>query len=368
MLIAGGALIIAALRMQSASLASTAIAIFNQITPRVVRVLTSFEYHPGQSSYSASNYIKMTLFRWINTAVIYSIVNPFTETIANGSYLIDSVLTMFLFDLVLTPSLGLSDLVGNFMRHFLGPRAATQRRMNLCFKASTYDIGELYTNVTRIFFFTVFYCTLFPAGFLFASVIFFFAYWVDRFCILRSWCQSPQVGPAVAIFTNNFFLLSLIFYTVLAAYHFARFPFDHACASGDDINNFVGNYDLSLNDGSTLEYQVTAADIVYKFCKQQDLFRSGIFPPITSLSQTEDTSWMNSSQEKFSPLFGWTMVATLSFVIVSLISRIAFRVYRVLCCQRYEVSKDLVVTNIIFISQLKTNISIYCINYDDFFS
>ena len=50
MLIAGGALIIAALRMQSASLASTAIAIFNQITPRVVRVLTSFEYHPGQNS------------------------------------------------------------------------------------------------------------------------------------------------------------------------------------------------------------------------------------------------------------------------------------------------------------------------------
>lgn len=339
-LIAGGAVVITLCRRQSPGLASTAITIFNQLTPRVVRFLTSYEYHPGESSYSASKYIKMTVFRWINTAVIYSLIFPFTLTLQNGSYLIDSVFTMFLFDVILTPTLGLSDLFGNFMRHCLGPRAATQRLMNLRFKAGTYDIGELYTNVTRIFFFMLFYCMIFPAGFLFASVIFFFAYWVDRFCILRSWGQSPKVDATVSRFTNNFFLLSLIFYALLAGYQYAQFPFDNACVSNDDdVNNYIGDYELTLNDGSVLQYEITNDDSVYKFC-EQFMVRSGIFPPIASLSQSDDVSWMNSSQEKFTPLFGWTMVATVGLVVATILMRMVYKLFRVLFCSGFEVNGE----------------------------
>ena len=110
-LIAGGAVLIGLGRMRGPEMASTIITVCSQLTPRIVRFLTSYESHPNESSYSASNYIKMTTFRWMNTAVIMAIITPFTDTLRDGSYLIDSVYTMFYFDLALTPGLGLTDIL-----------------------------------------------------------------------------------------------------------------------------------------------------------------------------------------------------------------------------------------------------------------
>lgn len=327
-LIAGGAVVITLCRMQSAAMASTAITIFNQLTPRVVRILTSYESHPDQSSYSASKYIKMTVFRWMNTAVIFSIITPFTDTLQNGPYLIDSVFTMFLFDLILTPFLGLTDIFGNLYRHCFGPRAASQRQMNLYFKASSYDIGEMETNITRIFFFTLYYCTIFPAGFFLASAIFFFAYWVDRFSILRSWGQGPQVSGTISMFSSNFFMLSLLFYAVMATYQIASFPSDNACPSGEDVKNYVGEYSLTMNDGIQFMTEITEDDRVFKFC-QQSLMRYGAFP-LTSVNWKSEFNWMNSSQQKFSPLYGWTMVATIVLVIIAVVFRNLYKIFKVL--------------------------------------
>ena len=337
-LIGGGAAIISLARMRSPALSSFAITVCNQLTPRIVRILTSFESHPNESSYSGSNYIKMTAFRWTNTAIIYSIITPFTDTLQNGEFLISSVFTMFLFDLLLTPTLGFSDLFGTLKRHFFGPRAATQRLMNLCFKAGEYDIGEMYTNVTRVFFFTVFYCTIFPTGFFFAAAIFFVIYWVDRFAILRSYCQSPKVSATVSKFTNNFFLLCLLCYAVLASYHYAQFPFDNTCETETAVDDYIDQYSLKMYDGEELDEirEVTENDQVYKFC-QQDILRLGIFPPIAA-NQPQDSKWMNGSQEIFSTMYGWTMVTVLIAVSASIIIWSLSRLFQLLFCTGFLVS------------------------------
>lgn len=301
-------------------MSSFTITILNQLTPRIVRILTSFESHADESSYSGSNYIKMTAFRWVNTAVIYSIINPFTDTLQNGEYLLTSVFTMFYFDLLLTPGLGLSDLFGNFKRHFLGPRAPTQRTMNLTFVPGEYDIGEMYTNVTRVFFFTVFYCTIFPTGYFFAAAIFFLLYWVGKFQILRSYAQSPKVSATVSKFTNNFFLLCMLTYGILASYHIAQFPFDNTCESDSAVDGYIEEYTLKSYNGTELAdgiRKITVNDKVYKFCGQ-DFLRSGVFPPVAA-QQSEDSEWMNEAQEIFSTLYGWTMVVVLVLVSASVI-------------------------------------------------
>ncbi len=332
-LIAGGAGLIGLGRMDGPEMASTIITVCNQLTPRIVRLLTSYESHPNESSYSASNYIKMTVFRWMNTAVIMAIITPFTDTLRDGSYLIDSVYVMFLFDLALTPGLGLTDIWGNLMRHYFGPRAASQRQMNLCFKAGTYDIGDMYTNVTRVFFFTLFYCTIFPAGFFFASAIFFLLYWVGKFNILRTYCQSPQVSATVSVISNKFLLLCLLFYVVTASYQYAQFPFDNACESSDTVaEEFVGTYEIN-QDGVNATIEVAADDKVYNFCQQNLLF-SGIFPPIAArMPQDENLRWMNSSQERFSTIYGWTMVVVFLLVLATVVIYTMIRIVTSLFCK-----------------------------------
>lgn len=339
-LILGGAFIIGGARHRSPELSSFAITILNQLTPRIVRVLTSFESHPNESSYSGSNYIKMTAFRWTNTAVIYSIINPFTDTLQNGDYLLTSVFTMFYFDLLLTPGLGLSDLVGNFKRHYLAPRAPNQRIMNLNFKASEYDIGEMYTNITRVFFFTVFYCTIFPTGYFFATAIFFLLYWVGRVNILRTYCQGPKVSATVSKFTNNFFLLCMLCYGVLASYHIAQFPFDNACESQTAIDDYVGqSYTLNFANGTDMGENprvIGGDDKVYNFC-HQDLLRSGVFPAVAS-KQSEGSEWMNGPQETFATLYGVTKVVILVLVSASIIIYSISKLFETLFCEGFPSS------------------------------
>ncbi len=339
-LILGGACLIALARRSGPAPASTCITIFNHLTPRLVRALTSIESHPNESSYSASNYIKTTAFRWVNTAVIFSIITPFTDTIQNGKFLLSSVFTMFYFELLLVPALGFADIWGNIQRHFFAPRAPTQRTMNLNFKAGTYDIGDMYTNITKVFFLTVFYCSIFPAGYFFASAIFFAYYWVNKFAILRSRSQGPQVSATVTKFSTNFFLLCLLAYAVLASYNFTQFPFDSACESTTtSIDEYVDEYSLKTYNGTELLeglLQITENDKVYKFC-DQDLFRRFVFPPTDSI-QTDDAKWMNVWQEDYSEMYGWAMIVMLILVGASLVLGFVYKVFQLLFLRGVSVS------------------------------
>jgi hypothetical protein len=329
-------------------MSSLAITIFNQITPRVVRLLTSYESHPNESAASGSNYIKMTVFRWVNTAIIYYIITPFTDTIQNGAYLIESVYTMLLFDVLLTPTLGPLDIAGNFMRHYFGPRAQSQRLMNLNFKAAKYDIGELETNITRVLFFALFYSTIFPLGYFMAGIVFLFAYIVDRFCILRSWQQSARVNSTVSKYTNNFLLLTVLAFTIMSSYRFATFPFDSACTTDDDVAAYAGDHTLTiLGTGKETGITITGDDAVYKICNQ-NLLWTGKFPPTRRFAQSEENMWMNEWQENYSFIYGWTMVAIIIVIAVKFLYHWISKAVKVLFLSGWVVSAFLFFSSIMF--------------------
>ena len=43
--------------------------IFNAIIPIAVKVIMMFERHQTEGGYQSSLYLKITLFRWVNTAI-----------------------------------------------------------------------------------------------------------------------------------------------------------------------------------------------------------------------------------------------------------------------------------------------------------
>ena len=50
-------------------LAAPMITAFNTIIPLIVKILMIFEPHGTEGSFQASLYMKITLFRWVNTAL-----------------------------------------------------------------------------------------------------------------------------------------------------------------------------------------------------------------------------------------------------------------------------------------------------------
>ena len=154
------------------SLSGPLTSIFNAVTPFIIKILMIFEPHATESSYQTSLYLKITLVRWVLTAILsqvsvyaainlqcakyYSltriaflsnqIITPFTSTLSDEKTdLLPSIYAILLSDVWLTPLIRLLDIVGNFKKHVLAPRAKTQEEMNLNFQGTFYNLGERYT-------------------------------------------------------------------------------------------------------------------------------------------------------------------------------------------------------------------------------
>ncbi len=190
-----------------------------------------------------------------------------------------------------------------------------------------YSVGERYTDVTKLLFFTFVYCTIFPLGFFFASATFFVYYWIDKFCVLRSWRQGPKINADISLFSTHFLFLTLLGYAGIASFMYSSFPFDNACLTDESVPETYLNQTFNVKSGkwNGTTFSITSADGVYKFC-DQDLLRSGIraFPPIPFFDPTME-EWMGASQERFATIFGWVLVGTAALVIFSIFIRIFIR-------------------------------------------
>lgn len=122
------------------------IAILNILVPNILKLVNNLESHSRQGTFQASLYAKITIFRWVNTAIITTIIKPFTSTIAVGeAALIPAVYAVLKAEIVTAPVLHMCDIVGQVKRFILAPRAANQAAMNSYFRGSIQNLGEKYT-------------------------------------------------------------------------------------------------------------------------------------------------------------------------------------------------------------------------------
>ena len=193
-----------------ATMAAFVIAMLNTLVPYLCMGITAFESHTAEDTKSTSRYFKITIWLFANTAVVTSVITPFTDTVSNDpSAITRSLYAIFVFELIRGPLLQLSDPIGFVYRHVLGPRCTKNvRHLLLLFGGTAYELSERYTvspfgwhdaifrianttltplqNMTNVVFVAFYYAIIFPAGFLFASATLFVHYWTDKFCILVS--------------------------------------------------------------------------------------------------------------------------------------------------------------------------------------
>lgn len=103
-----------------------------------------------------SLYLKIAVFRWINTALVAKISASFTQNLGSQNTDIIPAMNGIMFsEIYLPPLLNFLDIMGNLSKHYFAPRARTLQQMLLCFKGTPYHLAEKYTvcppRITQIF-------------------------------------------------------------------------------------------------------------------------------------------------------------------------------------------------------------------------
>eukprot|EP00814_Leptocylindrus_danicus_P000784 CAMPEP_0116013916 /NCGR_PEP_ID=MMETSP0321-20121206/5992_1 /TAXON_ID=163516 /ORGANISM="Leptocylindrus danicus var. danicus, Strain B650" /LENGTH=992 /DNA_ID=CAMNT_0003483519 /DNA_START=31 /DNA_END=3010 /DNA_ORIENTATION=+ len=288
------------------------IAAMNVVVPAICKYIVKFEAHPDQGDRSMSLYFKITIFRWINTAVIIFLATPFTHTLSSEKEdLIPHIYTIFLAELISAPLIATIDISGFFKKHVLAPRQSNQDDCNACFRGAPWELAERYTTVTKLLFLCFFYAVLFPLGYFVCSAALFLTYYVDKFCLMRVWEPAAHIGTKVAEMNRAlFFPLCILALFIVNSYHYARFPYDNLCATNQTAGlEYAGSYTIytegNVNDEYYAEYvTIYANDTAYKYCDQDIL--SALKFPATSKTQSDDATWMTDDQETLVDIFGWS--------------------------------------------------------------
>mmetsp|Transcript_27370 Transcript_27370/g.65782 ORF Transcript_27370/g.65782 Transcript_27370/m.65782 type:complete len:1071 (-) Transcript_27370:1369-4581(-) len=333
------AFIVRICRLRSAKFAAYAIAFFNSTFPELAKLLVGFESHPSEGRLQTSLYVKIAAFRWINTAIIVKMITPFPSTIGSGTDdLLDGIREIFVAEIVTSNLIKFADPMGFFERHYLAPRASSQEEMNSHMRGEEWHLAERYTNMTKILFLTLWYCSIYPFGFFLCALALFINYFAERFSLMRTWRRAPRLGSYISKISRlYFFTLAVSAMAVSCSYYWAGFPYDNLCendSAGGNYNAlqyYIGSWNVVSIDGSnSADVTVSEGDPSYRFC-QQSLYWYGkgfAFPAIPNW-QKEGDEWMTKEQELLTSFYGWTsfvlVVAVLLWIIRISIRAIFYR-------------------------------------------
>lgn len=126
--------------------AALAITTLNSGAPTIFQYLVAAESHSSQGEVQSSLFSKNVVFLWFNTAIVSAMITPFVRTLENtDEALIPAMLAVFITEMFQTPVTQMLDMSGQFQRFFMGPLAPDQKRMNVYFQGTPWQLAERYT-------------------------------------------------------------------------------------------------------------------------------------------------------------------------------------------------------------------------------
>jgi len=246
-----------------------------------------------------------------------TLIKPFTSTISeDATALIPAVYAVLKAEIITAPILHMLDIVTQIKRHVLAPRAKNQTHMNSYFRGSKQNLGEKYTNLTKIIFLCFFYSVIFPSGFLFGSFAILATYFTDKFLLLRSWGPLPELGDDVAKLSRRVvFPFCLVTLIVVSQFYWSAFPFDDVCDTDETVSgdsSLIGEHKLTTLSGQSYQVTVKESDEIYRFCDQDYLEHvSGLL----KFFVMEKDDWMSIDQEHLTFMFGLLFVAVIGVLV-----------------------------------------------------
>jgi len=245
---------------KSAVYSAIAISVFNAIFPIFSWMMTNCEPHKSESDKQTSLFVKIVLFRWVNTAIVIDVITPFAQKLAaadvesDDAALLAAVYAIYFSDIIISSTLLLLDPFGHLNRHYFGPRAVDQDAMNLSFIGTEWKLAERYTNISKTLFLCFYYATVFPSGYFLCSLSILVYYYIDSFAIMRTWKRVPALGTSIAMFNDKYVVpTTILALSVISSYWWSAFPMDNLCVDDTlyDITSYPSSSPVPMSRSSS---------------------------------------------------------------------------------------------------------------------
>ncbi len=145
-MVIGAAFIVKAVHSQSTFYSALTISLLNSAFPWIAKGLSMFEVHNYEGGKQTSLYFKITIFRWVNTAIVMTLITPFTSTVMpEDDSVLNGVYAILFSEIIVATLIQYIDIGSHFKRHVIAPRMATQEEMNTKMVGTIVDLAERYT-------------------------------------------------------------------------------------------------------------------------------------------------------------------------------------------------------------------------------
>lgn len=183
-----------------------------------------FEHHQSKEREQLSYLNKLLVFRAFNSAVIIYLLMDFVDVLAPYNLL--QIQAILIANLTTTPLLQMLSLYDLCMRKVFGPFAKTQKRLNMFYSGTYWQIAERYTEITKTVGIALFFKPILPTGLVVTSVSMLVNYWVDKYCLLRKWKTPPRYDGLLARASRYHLLLINLVALVMMGHWYNGWPYD----------------------------------------------------------------------------------------------------------------------------------------------
>eukprot|EP00614_Pseudopedinella_elastica_P015916 CAMPEP_0172652422 /NCGR_PEP_ID=MMETSP1068-20121228/243303_1 /TAXON_ID=35684 /ORGANISM="Pseudopedinella elastica, Strain CCMP716" /LENGTH=836 /DNA_ID=CAMNT_0013466829 /DNA_START=321 /DNA_END=2832 /DNA_ORIENTATION=- len=285
------------------------ITLTNILVPQVLRKLCfEIEDHVSLNAQQTSLFLKLTFFRWMNTAVVIYLITDFTAFLTVKS--LKQVQAVIMADALTTPIIRTLNPATLINQLVIANYAPTQEKANSYFLGDPWYPAERYADMTKTLFLALFYSVLYPAGLFLTCIGYAFAFTVDKYSLLRNWRTPSELDDDITKVSRGHLTLAVYFHSVMALVFFSEFPFDNICREEfPDGQKKMGKLEDWRYADAQKYYNVTTNKIHYR-CSQG--IGAKLITVIFGAIPTHDS--MGGQQAKVVRVYA-TLVLSLTFLL-----------------------------------------------------
>ena len=197
---------------------TVAISIVNIIFQTMLQSLTDLERHMSLTNYSLSFSIKLTVFTFVNSAIVPLMSNVIMNTNKyeiNYELLVSNIFMMFIVNGFVSPIMWTIN-IGFYLKKWQiwsieskkNPNMQhkmTQRELNDLYEYVDIELAYKYSYISKTLLMTFFYLPLFPLGIVFSMCGLILGFYLEKYNLGHRYKRPEMMNEAICKFYANFF-------------------------------------------------------------------------------------------------------------------------------------------------------------------
>jgi len=185
------------------------------------------EDHVSLNDQQMSLFFKLAFFRWCNSAIVIYVITDFEKTLSLKT--MTQVQAVLMADAVTTPLVRALNPMDAINKLIISRYAWTQEKMNSYFLGTPWHPAERYADMTKTLFLSLFWCALYPQGLFITALAYSICYFLDKYCLLRSWSTPAALDDDLTKKSRAHIALALYAHVVMTMVFYSGWPFDNTC-------------------------------------------------------------------------------------------------------------------------------------------